>query len=267
MPIFKHDRESESSQQMKRNLKAWYKSRLGRRLLRFERHYLNEVLPNLFGYHLLQVGSPVDEILFASTRINHHVVLCPEALSSPLPVSGIAAEASFLPVMTDCIDVVLLPHVLEFEEDPHQTLREVGRILIAEGHVVVLGFNPWGLWGLWRVIPKFFWSARPPACRHAISQRRLSDWLSLLGFDVVESHSYFFRPPFQHAWIMRRLKFMELFGRRWWPILGSGYMLVAKKRETTLTPLKPHWRSRRKLLGRPSMVEPAPRIMKRNRKE
>lgn len=264
MRFFRREKQLQTGEELKASLYRWYQGRSGRRLLKFEKFHLNEVLANLFGYHLLQIGAPSGEPLFSASRINHPVVLAEDLLEQRIAAPGIAGEAEHLPVMSDSIDVVLLPHVLEFADNPHQVLREVDRVLIPEGHVVLMGFNPWGLWRLWQIIPRRIWSARPPSCCHAISQKRLMDWLSLLGFDVEVTRSYFFRPPFHHAGVMRRLKFLEYLGQRWWPILGSGYMLVAKKRETTLTPIKPHWRSRRRMMGRP-LVDPTPRSIKRGR--
>jgi hypothetical protein len=43
---------------------------------------------------------------------------------------------------------VVLPHALELARDPHHALREVERVLVPEGRVVISGFNPASLWGL-----------------------------------------------------------------------------------------------------------------------
>ena len=148
---------------------------------------------------------------------------------------------------------MVLPHTLEFEENPHQILREVERTLIPEGHVVIMGFNPYSLWGMTRMF--IGWRNRTPWCGHFYSTLRIKDWLALLGFDTVLQKSYFFRPPLQHEGSLERLSFMERYGSRWWPFPGGGYILVAKKRLTTLTPIKPRWRSSRRFLGN-GLTEP-----------
>lgn len=238
----------------RRVLRAWYAGRLGQWFLETERTELETILPNLFGYHLLQVGCLNDTDMLDSSKILHRVVVDVDAEDTG-DVFGLYGRPDALPIESDCVDVVLLQHTLDFELDPHQVLREVDRVLVPEGHVVILGFNPWSIWGLW-------WTIRlrrgaPPWCGRFRSTLRIKDWFSLLGFDTVLSRSYFFRPPFNHAGIMRRLGFMERMGGRGWSFFGGGYLLVAKKRVATLTPIKPRWRPRRSIittdLPRPTM--------------
>jgi len=238
----------------RRRLRSWYAHRLGQWLLETERHELEAVLPNLFGYHLLQVGCLSDDDIVCCSRILHRVVVDVDA-DEITDVFGLYGRPDALPIESDSVDVVLLPHTLEFENDPHQVLREVDRVLVPEGHVVILGFNPWSIWGLW-------WTLRlhrggPPWCGRFRGTIRIKDWLALLGFDTVLSQGYFFRPPFHHTGIMKRLGFMERIGRRWGSFFGGAYLLVAKKRVATITPIKPRWRPRRSLvtadIPRPTM--------------
>lgn len=208
---------------------------------------LTQVLPNLFGYHLLQVGRPMASDLLATSRIPHRVVM-----EDVPPLAHMEGEKSFLghsdqlPVASDSLDVILLPHTLEYVARPHEVLREAERTLIPEGHLLILGFNPWSLFGLRRLLAG--WRNRSPWCGHFYSTLRLRDWLALLGFDTVLVEHYFFRPPLQKDGIMQRLSFFDRLGGRFWPPLGGGYLLVAKKRVATLTPIKPRWRSHRSLI-------------------
>jgi hypothetical protein len=96
---------------------------------------------------------------------------------------------------------------------------------------------------------------QPPWCGRFISQARLRDWFQLLGFDVVLTTTYFFRPPLPSQSIMDRLGFLDRWGKRWWPFFGGAYVMVAKKRVATLTPIRPRWRPRRSRLGAPGYVE------------
>jgi SAM-dependent methyltransferase len=232
----------------RRQLQQWYHSSLGENLQQSEKGMLNQVLPNLFGYHLLQVGRPMESDLLTASRITHRMVM-----EDVPPLLGLEGNKSFLghsdqlPVASDCLDVILLPHTLEYVERPHEVLREVERTLIPEGHLLILGFNPWSLFGLRRLFGG--WRNQSPWCGHFYSTLRLRDWLALLGFDTVLVEHYFFRPPLQNDGIMRRLSFLDRVGGRFWPPLGGGYLLVAKKRVATLTPIKPRWRSRRSLIS------------------
>lgn len=221
----------------------WFGHGLGEEVSRIETGHLDELLDTLFGYHLIQLGRPSDAKLFANSRIGHRVII-DSRLSDEAGV-GTYSDFAALPLASDSIDLFLLPHTLETDPEPHQTLREVARCLIPEGRVVVVGFNPWSLWGAWRLVVG--WRGRIPWCGHFYGTPRLRDWLELLGFETQLVRGLLFRPPLPPTGIMRRLTFLEGWGARWWPFFGGGYILVAQKRVSTLTQIKPRWRSRRLL--------------------
>lgn len=231
--------------------RAWYKLNLGRYVLEDERERLDNILPDLFGYHLLQAGRMADADLLQTSRISHRMIMDSDG-DVTNPASALYGRADALPIASDSLDVLVLPHTLEFEPDPHQVLREAQRALIAEGCLVILGFNPWSLWGLWRLARRN--SDKPPWCGRFLSLMRIKDWLALLGFDVVETHPYLFRPPLQHEGIMKKLNFMETTGARLWPNLAGGYVIVAKKRVIALTPIRPATRRRNSI--RTGVAEP-----------
>ena len=229
-----------------RRMRIWFTRIPGRWFQAEERAQLEEALPNLFGYHLLQLGDLYSRECLTCTRIPHCMVL-DSWVSDKVPLGErerdfVSGTPEHLPIATDCLDVVLLPHTLEFTENPHQVLREVDRILIPEGHVVVLGFNPWSIWFLWYLV--LGWRGKPPWCGRFIRQARLNDWLELLGFDIVSSRRYFYRPPLTNKTIMKRLRFLDRLCSRWCPNLGAGYIVVARKRVATLTPIRQSWVSK-----------------------
>lgn len=236
------------SLQAERSLAAWYQSEPGATLAAVEQQQISDVLANLFGYHLLQVGNTIPRDLLGDSRIRHRMVMLRPGVYQPVEAEAgvFAGEPDQMPIGNDAVDVVLCPHVLEYASSPHEVLREVERILIPEGHVVIAGFNPWSLYGFSRLL--IGWNKRVPWCGKFYSSARIRDWLALLGFDTVLSRTLFFRPPFSHAGVLQRLDFLERIGGRWWPRLGGVYIVVAKKRVTTLTPIKPRWRPRRSLL-------------------
>ncbi|PKM42607.1 MAG: methyltransferase [Gammaproteobacteria bacterium HGW-Gammaproteobacteria-1] len=247
-----------SGRRARADLHRWYDSPLGRSLAAGERVILDDTLGNLFGYHLLQVGAPQHADLTAASRISHRMVLVDNAAGLP-PLAGSEGCIGLpeaLPVAADSLDLLLLPHTLGFADQPHQVLREAERVLIPEGHVAILGFNPWSLWGLYRLV--LGWRRRAPWCGRFLSPWRVKDWLSLLGFDTVLLRHIHHRPPLHHPGLLRRLAFLERWGARWWPVLGGGYLLVARKRVATLTPIRPRWRPRRALVAT-GLAEPTVR--------
>jgi SAM-dependent methyltransferase len=227
----------------------------GRLLLEHEIAALENLMADFFGYYLLQAGYPGGQpgYLLAS-RISKHVVVDPLGLVPGLALK-VQGEPGRLPVAGDSIDAVLLHHTLDFARDPHQVLREAERVLIPEGRLLVVGFNPWGPWGWWRAL------RQTRSCltrRHSIGQRRVQDWLSLLGFDVELTRHLMFRPPLASPRLMQSLSFLESLGVRWWPALSAVYVLQAVKRVSTLTPIKPAWSTRARVV-RGGAIEPTAR--------
>lgn len=231
-------------------LRDWYKTRFGQHLDYMDQQQLDDILPNLFGYHIGQLGLTGELDLLRSSRISHHFV-CDFVAEETLNKAGCKTLPDLLPLASDSVDVLVLPHVLEFCKAPHDVLREVERVLIAEGHVVILGFNPFSFFSLWRI----FYTGRRmvPWCGRFFAITRLKDWLSLLGFDLMVTNYYSYRPPIQHQGIMQRLQFIEVIASKILRVFGGSYVLVASKRTATLTPLRTRWRANKVVAG---LVEP-----------
>lgn len=233
-------------------LRDWYTTSAGRLLLADIKTSLDTLLAEVFGYHAVQVGClALDVDLLAGSRISHRVCVDRDPLSAK-----VMAENRALPFDADSVDLVVLMHTLDFAADPQAVLREIERILIPEGRLVVVGFNPWSAYGLWRLALGS--RNRPPWCGHFYSSSKLKDWLSLLGFVTETWHYCGFRPPIQHVRLLQRLALMERLGRGVCPVFGGVRLLVARKRVATLTPLKPSWQRRRNLVPG-KLAEPSAR--------
>ena len=227
-------------------LRHWCRRTLGQKLAVAEQDALGEVLSDIFGYHLVVLDPPCQPESLGASRILHRVVQSSTAQgmeASP----GMLGSAENLPVKSDSVDVFVLPHVLELATDAHQVLREIDRCLVAEGHVIILGFNPYSWWGLRRLL--FGWRGRVPWSLKFYGLPRLKDWLSLLGFDTIKTRYLFPHPPWRYGAGHIKETFLHRFHRDRWPWLAASYVLVARKRVATLTPIKPRWRPRRSLLA------------------
>jgi SAM-dependent methyltransferase len=222
----------------------WFDSSSAQTLLHREEAMMSELLPTLFGYHMLQLGRLFDGDAFIASPIKHQMSM---SLQYPAPGAGLVARAESLPFKRESLDLVVMPHVLEFSPTPHTILREVDRCLIPEGHVLIFGFNPWSHWQLLRAVLR--WRQAIPWRGRYLSQRRLGDWLKLLGFDVLESKTFLFRPPLRNPVLMERLRFLEPMGERILPWMGGAYLLLARKRVETLTPLRPRLKTPRAVIG------------------
>ncbi|MES9835385.1 MAG: class I SAM-dependent methyltransferase [Candidatus Thiodiazotropha sp.] len=236
-----------------KQLQTWFDSDLGRLLAEQEAACLKSRIATLFGYHVVQLGLPCrDQGLLAVSPARNRVVM---GDGDGGPGIDLHANCHNLPFASDSVDGMVLPHTLDYALDPHQVLREVERVLIPEGKVVLCGFNPWSQWGLWRLLR--LRSSTIPWCGHFFSGKRVQDWFSLLGFELEEMVYLHYRPPVSHQPIMQRLAFMEGVGERIYPMFGGVYVILAVKREVTLTPLRSKWRIKKRVM--PTAAEPTTR--------
>lgn len=233
-------------------LSGWYGTPLGHALELSELEAVREALGTLFGFHLLLVSPPWQDSPLDASRISNRWVMPPARQQD----ASLVGSAQVFPVATDSLDTIVLPHTLEYVAQPHEVLREVDRCLVPEGHVVILGFNPYGLWGLWRLL--YGWRRRFPWTGRFISQARLRDWLALLGFDTVSCRPVFFRPPSQRLAAWQPMQVFDRLAARGWPVPAAAYQLVARKRVVGMTPVRPRWRPRRSLLAG-GLIEPSSR--------
>lgn len=218
----------------------WLGTALGRRLLNQEKDLVDQALAQVFGPQLLQIGRWGDEGTFLSLSRTRRAALID---SSSRNVSCIHSTPEQLAVATHSVDAVLLPHTLERSCAPHQVLREVDRILVGDGQVIILGLNPSGPMGLRRVLSR---RKFPEHCLGLIRLRRIEDWLKLLGYEIRATRR------FCYAWPMKGLKAehlekIESLGSRYWPVLAGGYMVHAQKRVYGMTPIRPAVRKRQRV--------------------
>jgi len=234
-------------------LAPWLKTPPGRYLLAWEQAQMDRCVADVFGFHALQLGLPELDALRAN-RMPHRWLAADQpapAMESPQPgevpdVStaaaprAVALQCDFdaLPFDSQSLDLIVLPHSLELARDPHQALREVERVLMPEGRVVIMGFNPGSLWALRQRLGRMvrgmgLRSGQPlfmPSEGEFIGYWRLRDWLRLLSFEVEGGRFGCYRPPFTSEPWLGRFGWMDRTGDRWWPVLGAVYMLVAVKR-------------------------------------
>jgi SAM-dependent methyltransferase len=208
----------------------WWQSPLGQYVLTQENKTAPLFKSHIYGdYHLQLFG--LASHLEPFQHINHRFQLAEGA--------DVKACGERLPFKSESIDSVLLPHVIEFSSDPHQLLREVDRILVEDGVLVMYCFNPFSLWGLKRV---FSWQDSAPWHGHYYTRARLKDWLALLNFELVTVENVVFRPPVNSDKWLAKMAVIDQWGQRLWPVLSVVSILVAKKCTVPLTPVKLRWR-------------------------
>jgi len=247
-------------------LDRWLEETLGRTLIAAESALLAEAYEDVFGWELLQLGAwGPGASLIAASRTRRQTIVTQRLPKSDDPPPGefgaaapvkpfVVSRLAQLPIGNGSVDAVLIPHTLEFEADPYAIVREADRVLVGEGQLIVLGFRPLSLWGLRAAASR---SGFPPGLRRLIPLRRLRDWLVLLGYEIVESRPYLYHSPWGaprageegRAQVLRRAIIN--------PFPAAGYLVKARKRLYTLTPVRPRFREKRAVLG--GLVEPTSR--------
>lgn len=235
-----------------KKFRDWLNMPLGQTLIAEEAKTISEFIQTVFGYHLLFLGEwPLLHSILKCPILNR-IWIHPFAEKRDNCASVISRQDK-LPIMMDEVDLIYLAHCLELNVNPHEVLRESYAALKPEGHVIISGFNPWSFWGAWRFSVRYL--KRAPWDARFISLLRLKDWLALLGFDIIQVKTCFFLPPIESENWLTKMSWLEKVGRTIFPLFGASYIVLAKKRVMSLTPLRVDWQKRRKLIPA-GLVEP-----------
>jgi SAM-dependent methyltransferase len=242
------------------SLQAWLSSPMGQYVSDWECSEYDRIVGNIFGYHALQLGLPEIDGLRANRMSCRWHVQAPARLGDSTPAQpDLVADFASLPFASASLDLVVMPHSLELSPDAHASLREVERVLLPEGRVVITGFNPTGLWAMRQrrahITRRWGWGRRvSPELSAWIGLRRLRDWLKLLGLELEQCQLGCYRPAFGTQTWLDRWSWMDKLGPRWWPVLGSVYCVVAVKRVRGMRLLGPAWKVSRQVARAPAQV-------------
>jgi SAM-dependent methyltransferase len=232
-------------------LHQWQRGPLGRALIQAEAQLLATTFDDVFGLELLQLGTwGVGRELLAPARIRRQSVVADSAEASA--GGDLVARLGHLPINNASVDAVLLPHTLERAADPHAVLREADRVLVAEGQLIVLGFRPASLWGLRAAASR---AGFPPGLRRILPAYRVRDWLGLLSYEIVNVQPYLYRLPRALRGSIESAIPSILYRGWFYPWPAAAYVIKARKRVYTLTPIRPRLRERRPVFG--GLVEPS----------
>lgn len=224
----------------------WFESAAGQKILPVQQAMVDDILVHSFGYHLLQLSVSRTAQLYTECRVQQQfrchplsINTCSHLKAETLLDRNVVADFEQLPFETNSLDVVVLHHVHELVDNPHQLLREIQRVVVANGRLIIVGFNPWSLQGIYSRIMRY----RSPAIWHnqMISSRRMDDWLSLLGFEISKVQYAFNRPKLLSKSDNSLIKRLSAT----WPF-GHLYMISAVKQQSGMTFIRPVWSPARK---------------------
>ncbi|MDN4504169.1 methyltransferase domain-containing protein [Alteromonadaceae bacterium BrNp21-10] len=215
--------------------RRWHELPLGECIRRETEQVLQQQCRQFFGYHMVMLGDLSCQLDLSECAIKHKVL----QTNKSAEYGGLLSMSESLPYQKNAIDAFVLAHELDFAHDPHQILREVNRAIIPNGHVVISGFNPLSLAGLTRFLPL----ERNKTLRQArfFTASRIKDWLQLLGFEIISDKRTVHNALLFEGMTQQDNKWQR-FKRDYLSFSGSVYVITARKRESTLTMIKPKWR-------------------------
>ncbi|MCZ2722787.1 SAM-dependent methyltransferase [Marinomonas sp. 15G1-11] len=238
-----------ANKQVRQLFQEWYKSDLGRSVLERELSIIEQQTEGSVGYFAV-IQSPLIDLPLSKSHIRNQIMLAPimELGASKNTIIGLSNE---LPLDSDGVDVHIMHHSLDLSEAPHDDVREAARTLLPSGRVVIIGFNPWSLWGGRKMASN---RLHAPWCSRFISPKRLEDWLKVAGLTLDSVEYICFRPPVRKAsWyqsvrhIGRALELTHL-------PLGGVYIISATKQVRRHIAIKPRWK--RAKVRVPSITKP-----------
>lgn len=246
-------------------LQQWYATSLGQSIAERLEVELDRRLRNVFGFQGLQVGNLVPGLqLLSAAGLQRQFVLDAPVVASTKATSNaskanapkqsdaatalgiehqvhldacaqIHADVLSLPVASGTMKAVAFFHTLDFCDQPHQALREANRVLTDDGELIIIGFNPYSAFGARHSVAA--WRNREPWNGCFYARHRVSDWLSVLDYRVLDSAALFMRPPINSERLMRRLSKMEKL-HRWLGGVGGVYIMHARKQTLPMTTIR-----------------------------
>jgi SAM-dependent methyltransferase len=227
----------------------WQEGGLAHSVCTAEAALMAQALDDVFGFELLQLGAwGTGAGLLSQCRTRHQTIAAPIAGVG----AGLICQLAHLPIASNSVDAVFVPHALETESDPHALLREADRVLVGDGQLLILGFNPRGPWG-WRAAASR--GGFPPGTLRLLPEGRIRDWLTLLHYEITSVRRYLYTLPLEHS--VGDTSHSERSLRRGWlyPWPSGAWLMKARKRLYGMTPIRPRRRERRSVLG--SALEPS----------
>jgi len=141
---------------------------------------------------------------------------------------SLRCEPSHLPFASESFKLVVAQHVLEQVAAPDAGAEELARVLAPEGVALLFGFNPASLWRPW--VSRRLGNGMRFASAGGWRQRLERAQLDVLQIRYVGPWGPWAGAESTGASEMRSLPMLWRFGASW--------LLIARKRRSTLTPLR-----------------------------
>jgi len=209
------------------DLETFYTSRLGRLTEIMVARRLGGLWPDLTGRHILGLGYTRPYIHRYISSAKSAVFAMPAAQGAVVTrssrgISSVLTHDNCLPFQDASFDNVIVAHGLEEAADVNILLRELWRVTLPEGKIVIIAAHRRGMWAQFDTTP--FGAGRP------FSRAQLRQALEQAGFVPSLSAGALYAPPMKLFARPRLAIAAEKMGETLWPRFSGVVMVEAVKR-------------------------------------
>lgn len=242
-------------------LRDFYQTPLGRITRHIVASEMRSLWPSVAGEHVLGLGHATPYLqcyLGSAMRVAALMPAAAGVLHWP-PEGPNATALTFedaLPLGDNSVDKVLLIHLLEATRDPAAVLREVWRVLMPTGRVVVIVPYRSGPWARADHTP--FGIGRP------FSRLQLTRLLEEAMLEPRDVRRFLCVPPSERRIVLRSTRGFERLGRRFFP--GFAGLLAIEAQKTVVRGVSTHKSARSLRIAVPGLApapKPAARTLRR----
>ena len=207
-----------------RSLDDWFYTSVGKKVSYAIINEIGQLFENFLGKNILQIGSCGLNHLTEKFHYHHQLILTPFTLSQG---QQIVSDMLTIPLEKNSVDCVIAPFSIEIIRDVNHTLFEFDRVLKPEGFLIIVGINPWSLWGAAYKLGLL--DQLSHALRKLYSSLTLKRILSHHDYQQVSHSNFYYIPPIFNEVYLGKLEFMNQIGKMLWPFPSAFYCLVMKK--------------------------------------
>lgn len=230
------------------DLNAFYGTRLGQLARHLIRRRIRELWRDVSGRRVLGMGYAIPYLRPFATEAERLLVLMPAQQGAvPWPHEGenlvALTEEADIPLPDNSMDLALLVHAIECSEHLRAMLREVWRVLVGGGRILIVAPNRRGVWS---------WMERTPFGNgHPYSQGQLARLLRECLFAPGRTLNALYLPPTSSRVMLRAANGWERLGQRWGRPFGGVVLVEAEKEVYAGSPVGT---GRRRTLVYPGLV-------------
>ncbi|WP_428353835.1 class I SAM-dependent methyltransferase [Methyloprofundus sp.] len=163
-------------------LHEWFSTSKGQVLQQQEAAFLKRSITVSCKQLIVQIGALGWENEFIDCSLYEQFYVMDDEQDSWYQSKLLRGATVALPFKSESVDMVILPHLLEFDRNKHQVLREIERILKPEGKLTIISFNPWNIYINLQYMRRK--AKKAPWFPGLVSRTRIEDWLRLLNFEA-----------------------------------------------------------------------------------